>query len=622
MEDRRYSDLEIYRRLLRQARPYWGRIATIFFLSLLSAPLALLPPLPLKLAVDSVIGDEALPGFVAVVLPQSVEQSKTLALISIVCMVVLFEGVAYLHYLVMWLLKTWTGQRLVLELRSRLFRRSQALSLKHHDSQGTSDSIYRIQYDSTCVSAIAMEGIAPLVTSVLTVIAMLYVTARIDLSISLIALGIVPLLIVLTQKSRKRLRGKWGRIKQLESRSMSLVQEVLGALRVVKAFGREDDEQTRYETHAEKIVREHLRAAGIEGGFDLLAGSTIALGSAAALFVGVSHVRSGVLTLGDLILVMAYLVQLYLPLENFVGKVGDLQSALASAERVLHVLDEAPDVPEAPQPKRLERARGRFLLRDVSFAYEPDRPALQEINVEISPGSRVGIAGPTGAGKSTLTSLLIRFYDPTTGVITLDNLDLRELNLADLRRQFAVVLQESVLFSTSIAENIAYARPGASLEDIEAAAKAANADGFISELPQRYETQVGERGLQLSGGERQRISLARAFLKDAPILILDEPTSAIDMETEAEIIEAMERLMEGRTTFMIAHRLITLKNCDQILQLEGGRLKAILPPAEILRQVAEQYAAHSPGERSILEWAPSAAASTNLAGRKDSGGCL
>lgn len=601
MAQRRYSDREIYQRLLKQARPYWGKITLIFLLSLLSAPLALLPPLPLKLAVDSVIGDEPLPRFVAFFLPDSVAQSPMALLMVIAGLVILFEGVAYLHHLVMWLLKTWTGQRLVLEFRSRLFRRAQSLSLKYHDRQGTTDSIYRIEYDSTCVSAIGMEGVTPFVTSALSLMAMLYVTSLIDWQISLIALAIVPLLLILTQQSSKRLRGQWGQIKQFESRSLSLIQEVLGALRVVKAFGREDDEQRRYETQAGTIVREHLRAAGIESGFDLLVGLTIALGTAAALFVGVSHVRAGVITLGDLILVMAYLLQLYQPLENFVEKVAALQSALASAERAFRLLDEDPDVSDPVESKSLERAKGKFVFRDVSFAYEPDRPALRNINLEIAPGSCVGVAGPTGAGKSTLASLLIRFHDPTHGAIYLDDVDLREFQLADLRRQFAVVLQEPVLFSTSVLENIAYARPGASREAIEAAANAANADGFITKLPEGYQTQVGERGMQLSGGERQRISLARAFLKDAPILILDEPTSAIDMDTEAEIIEAMERLIEGRTTFMIAHRLITLKNCDMILRLENGQLLDILQPADIMRQVAELYAPQSHGNDPIVE---------------------
>jgi ATP-binding cassette subfamily B protein len=269
---------------------------------------------------------------------------------------------------------------------------------------------------------------------------------------------------------------------------------------------------------------------------------------------------------------MAYISQLYQPLKTIGRKAVSLQSSLAGAERAFSLLDEAPDVAERPNARPLSRASGAIAFRDVSFSYGKDASVLHDISFEIGPSTRVGVIGATGAGKTTLASLLTRFYDPTAGEILLDGVDLRDYRLADLRNQFSIVLQEPVLFSTSIAENIAYARPGASREEIVEAAKAANAHEFITRLAEGYETQVGERGLRLSGGERQRIALARAFLKDAPLLILDEPTSSVDLRTEAVIMEAMDRLMRGRTTFMIAHRLSTLKNCDVLLVIENGRL--------------------------------------------------
>jgi len=276
--------------------------------------------------------------------------------------------------------------------------------------------------------------------------------------------------------------------------------------------------------------------------------------------------------LGDLLLVMGYLAQLYGPLNTLSNSKASLQSSLASAERAFSILDEAPDVVERPGAQPLARAAGAVAFREVSFAYREDHPVLHEVSFEIDPGTRVGISGETGAGKTTLMSLLGRFYDPTTGEISLDGIDLRDYKLADLRSQFAIVLQEPVLFSTTISENISYARPGASEEEIIEAAKAANAHEFIVGLPHGYETEVGERGMSLSGGERQRIALARAFLRDAPVLILDEPTSSVDTKTEAVIMDAMERLMRGRTTFMIAHRLGTLANCDVRLEIEEGRV--------------------------------------------------
>jgi ATP-binding cassette subfamily B protein len=274
---------------------------------------------------------------------------------------------------------------------------------------------------------------------------------------------------------------------------------------------------------------------------------------------------------------MAYLAQLYGPIEAISKKAADMQSSLVSAERAFALLDEEPDVAERPNARPLSRASGAVAFRDVSFAYDRDRTVLHRFTFEVAAGTRVGIAGSTGAGKTTLVSLLTRCYDPIAGQILLDGVDLRDYRLADLRNQFGIVLQEPVLFSTSIAENIAYARPSASAEEIIAAAKAANAHDFIARLPSGYATLVGERGICLSGGERQRVALARAFLKNAPILILDEPTSSVDVRTEAAILEAMERLMQGRTTFLIAHRPDTLRLCDTLLIVENGRLATVAP---------------------------------------------
>jgi ATP-binding cassette subfamily B protein len=305
----------------------------------------------------------------------------------------------------------------------------------------------------------------------------------------------------------------------------------------------------------------------------------IALGTAAALVVGVRHVWDGRLTLGDLLVVMTYLAQLYAPVETISKKVTVLQSSLASADRVLSLLDRVPDVVERPHARPIARARGAVEFRDVSFGYEAGRPVLERVSFAVAPGTRVGIVGTTGVGKTTLVGLLTRFYDVTAGAVLLDGEDVRDYRLADLRNQFGIVLQEPVLFARSIAENIAYARPGASEQDIVAAARAAGAHEFIERLPEGYATPVGERGVRLSGGERQRVSIARAFLRDAPVLVLDEPTSAVDTATESGIMEAMTRLMHGRTTFMIAHRLSTLGACDVCLRLERGRPPELVPQA-------------------------------------------
>jgi ATP-binding cassette subfamily B protein len=320
----------------------------------------------------------------------------------------------------------------------------------------------------------------------------------------------------------------------------------------------------------------------------MMLGLTTAIGTAAAIYLGVRHVQSGVLTLGSLLLLMGYLSQLYEPLRTISRRIASMQSHLASAERAFAILDGAPDVPEREGALPLARASGAVRFEHVSFGYNAYR-VLEDISFEVPAGCRVGIAGRTGAGKTTLVSMLPRFFDPDQGRILLDGRELPAYRLTDLRSQFGIVMQEPVLFSTTIGENIAYGRPNASAQDIAAAARAANIASFVEGLDDGYDTMVGERGLTMSGGERQRIALARAFLKDAPLLIMDEPTSSVDIETEGLIFDAMARLMKGRTTFMIAHRLTTLESSDLLLILERGRLVAVESEvrAAIARALAE-----------------------------------
>jgi ATP-binding cassette subfamily B protein len=566
-----FTDLALYRRLLREVRPYWPHIAGVFLLNVLSIPLALLTPIPLKIVVDHVIGSRPLPGFLQALLPAAVPPD--LAVLTLACgLVVAVAVLGQVQALASSLLGTYTSEKLLLGFRARLFGHAQRLSLAYHDARGTGDSTYRIQYDASSLQSLAVESVIPLLTAAGTVAGMIYFTVRIDGQLALVALAVAPVLFLISWAYRPRLRRQSREVKKLESSALSVVQEVLGSLRVVKAFGQEERERHRLVRCSREGMSARLRLLAVEGGFGLLVGLVTAAGTAAVLFIGTLHVRAGVLTLGELLLVMVYLTQLYTPLKTLSKKAASMQSHLASAERAFALLDEAPDVVERPHARPLVRAAGALACRRVSFAYGANPPVLRDVSFEVGPGTRVGIAGMTGAGKTTLVNLLTRFYDPTEGTILLDGVDLRDYRLADLRNQFAIVLQEPVLFSTSIAENIAYARPDASEEEIVQAARAANAHDFIARLPEGYQTQVGERGLRLSGGERQRLAVARAFLKDAPILILDEPTSSVDVRTESAIMEAMERLMQGRTTFLIAHRLSTLEHCDLLLWIESGRL--------------------------------------------------
>ena len=562
--------LSLYRRLAAYARPYWPQILLVLLLQLLATPLALLGPLPLKIAVDTVIGSRPLPGWLQAALPASLTGSTAMLLALSAALLVLTAVLGSLLDMATDLLQTFTGEKLAQDFRSRLFRHVQRLSLAYHDTTGTADSTYRIQYDAPAIQRIVVDGLIPLFGSGVTLVAMIVVTARIDLRLAAVAMSVSPVLFLLSRSFGPRLRKNWKEIKQLDSSAMGVVQEVLSAVRVVKAFGREDREHERFLDQSNRRVRRELEVSALQGSFDLLVALVMAAGGAAALIIGVQQVRAGALSLGNLLLVMAYLKDIYKPLRMLSKKTVALESSMASAERAFALLDKLPEVAERRDAHRVSRSTGSLLFLDVSFAYDADHVVLHRVSFAAPPGTRVGIRGTTGAGKSSLMSLLMRFYDPTDGQILLDGIDLRDYNLGDLRRQFGIVLQEPVLFSTTIGENIAYGRPEATREQIAEAARLANAHEFISALPAGYDTMVGERGMRLSGGERQRISLARAFLLDAPVLILDEPTSSVDIKTEGVIIEAMNRLMEGRTTFLISHRLEALTGCDMQIELEKG----------------------------------------------------
>jgi ATP-binding cassette, subfamily B, bacterial len=563
-------DALLYKRLLLQARRYWLHIVGLFLVSLLATPLALLGPVPLRIAVDCVIGSKPLPALLHRLAPDALQRSRPAILICAVVLVVLTALLSQLQGLAANVLRTWTAERLVQDFRARLFRHVQRISLLYHDTHGSSDAAYRIQRDASSIQDIAIDGVIPFVTSAVTLGSMLAVMLHLDWQLALVAVAVTPLIGVLARIYRNRLRQRSREVRRLESEAQGVVYEVLSALRVVKAFGQEERELDRFVTTSLRGVRERIRLAVAQGRLGLFVGMTTAGGTAVMLYLGARHVQSGVLTLGELLLVMSYLGQLYEPLKTTSRKIAGLQGDLASAERAFALLDQEPDVPEKPHARRLARARGDVVFAGVTFAYDPGQPVLRQVSFEVPAGACVGIAGRTGVGKSTLLSLMTRFFDPLEGRILLDGVDIADYKVADLRHQFAIVLQEPVLFSTSLAENIAYANPGATAEEIVAAARAANAHDFIAALPQGYDTLVGERGMRLSGGERQRIALARAFLKDAPILILDEPTSSVDTATEAGILEAMQRLMQNRTTFMVAHRLGTLQGCDLLLQIEDG----------------------------------------------------
>src|SRR5438309_5211403 len=557
-------------RTLEDLRPYLAPLIVLLLVSLLAIPITLIVPLPVKILVDSVLGSQSLPGYLTILVVSQV--SKGFAIWLAISMLL---GTAVLTWLLN-LVNVWysskVGNRMTLDVRARLFRQMQRLSIAYHDTMGAADSAYRTLNDAPMLRSFGIDSLIPLATSILTLAAMILVMVYLDWQLALIALLVSPLMFVLTFVFRPRIRAGWRRFRASESAAMAVAQESLGASRLVKSYGQEERKNEQLVSHYNESLSAQLKVQVDVAFYSLLVGVVTAAGLAAVLYIGIGHVQAGILSLGSLLVVNYYVTQLYGPLRNVGQSILDIQMSMTGIERYHAVLDEKPDVPESPNALPLVRAKGKIAFQKVSFEYTKDHGVLHEVSFELPSGNRLGVVGPTGSGKTTLSTLLLRLFDPTDGVITLEDVDLKDYKLADLRNQYAVVHQETVLFSTTVAENIHFARPSATMDEVVRAATAAKAHEFITSLPNGYETLVGERGMKLSGGERQRISLARAFLKNAPILILDEPTSSLDVHTEAAILETIQELMKGKTTLMIAHRPSTLRNCNIILVLEEGRV--------------------------------------------------
>ena len=558
------------KRAFEDLRPYLWPIVVLLIISLTTVPITLIFPLPIKLLVDSVLGSQPLPGYLTVFVGAQLSKSLTLWLAITILM-----GTAVLTYLQN-LVNVWytnkVGNRMTLDVRARLFRQMQRLSIAYHDTMGAADSAYRTLNDAPMLRSFGIDSMIPLATSILTIGAMILVMVYFDWQLALVALLVSPMMFLLTFVFRPRIRAGWRKFRASESAAMAVAQESLGASRLVKSYGQEERKNKQLVSHYSASLNAQLKVQVDSAVYSLLVGVVTAAGLAAVFYIGIGHVQTGVLTLGSLLVVNYYVTQLYGPLRNVGQSILDIQMSLTGVERYRAVLDEKPDVPESPNALPLARAKGKISFQNVSFEYTKGHPVLDDVSFELPSANCLGVVGPTGSGKTTLSTLLLRLFDPTDGVITLDDIDVKDYKLADLRNQYAVVHQETVLFSTTVAENIRFARPSATMDEVVRAATAAKAHEFITSLPNGYETLVGERGMKLSGGERQRISLARAFLKNAPILILDEPTSSLDVHTEAVILETIQELMKGKTTLMIAHRPSTLRNCNIILVLEEGRV--------------------------------------------------
>ena len=559
-----------------------GEGAKIVFgvLVLLSgSAIALLQPWPLKLVVDSVLGTHPPPPILAD-LALAVSQHLGIidnpqwGLLLLLCLGVLLIQLLMGGFTVLstYLLVA-IGLRMVFRLRCRVFDHLQRLSLAFHDTTKVGDSLYRVTWDTYCVQALFNSGLMTALIASFTLLGIAGIMLFVDWMLTLVALAIGVPLLILIKKLDRPMRERSLRAAERDSDISTRVQETLSGIRAVQAFGREAAESQRFGHHADASLRAKLRLTVLQSGSQAMVGLLLAVGTAAVVGIGAWRVLQGVLTVGDIVLLVSYLAMLYKPLETLAYTAATVQGAAAGAGRVYGIMDHTPEVRDKTGAIPLSvRTAGPIVFDQVCFAYNGGRQVMNDVCLEIPAGQTVALVGPSGAGKTTLANLVMRFYDPTKGRVVLNGTDLRNLTLDSLRQNMALVLQEPVLFSSTIRENIAYGSPETTNEEIEAAAQAAGAHDFIQALTNGYETQIGERGVILSGGQRQRLSIARAFLKDAPILILDEPTSALDSTTEQQVLEALKRLMKDRTTLIIAHRLSTVRDADQIVVLQDGRI--------------------------------------------------
>jgi ATP-binding cassette subfamily B protein/subfamily B ATP-binding cassette protein MsbA len=476
------------------------------------------------------------------------------------------------------------GQSMVNDLRGDLYAHLQLLSLAYHSRQRVGDLLYRITADSFAVQTMIMNGVLPILSAVILLGGMLVILFPMDPLLTVLALTIVPVLFVLIAGFNRKIVEVATEVRDKDSRVYSLVQWGMAAIKVVQAFTKEEEEHRRFMGASRDSLRATLRLYNWQtlysGGVNVI----IALGTALVVYAGARAVMSGSLSLGQLIVFIAYLAQLYAPINQITQSWGLIAGARVGATRVFEVLETEADLKSGGRQFPPEGARGDIAWRGVSFRYRPATPVLNDIEFAVAAGSKVAVVGATGAGKSTLLGLLPRFFDPQHGTVTIDGTDIREYTLHSLRSQIAMVLQPPLIFPLSVADNIAYGRPGADHAAIENAARLARIHDTIAGMPEDYETLLGEAGVPLSEGEKQRITIARALLRDAPILILDEPTSALDVATEALVMEAIETLMHGRTNFIIAHRLSTVRRCDHIIVLRDGIIAEQGKFAELLRR--------------------------------------
>jgi ATP-binding cassette subfamily B protein len=582
------------KRAIHYLYPYRRQWATHIALALTVSGLQLVTPWPLKLLVDSVLGDVPLPAIIRGIITPALANDKIVLLSLVILFGIVLAALVSGLNLLSARLSIRVRQAVVLELKSDLFNSLQHQSLRFHHERRIGDMLYRISTDVWGLDEL-MATLVPLMVAVVTFIGMFSIVFNMNWQMALLALLVLPIFYYTYVFYSKHFGRRVEETQRLEGETISIAQEVLSALPVVKSFAREEDEHSRFVRGGLHAKEARVKLTTQQITYSLAVGFITTAASSLVLGLGAYQILKGRLTLGELLVIIAYLSSVYSPLESIYSAITYMHAYVAKAKRVFDILETEPEIRDRPNALVLNTIRGKVSFENVSFAYGGRKQVLSEINLEVIPGQHVGIVGATGAGKTSLVSLVPRFYDPNGGCIRVDDHDVRDVQVKSLRKGISIVLQDPILLSGTIRENIGYGKPDATAEEIIKAARAANADDFIRQLPAGYNTEVGERGAKLSGGERQRISIARAFLKNAPILILDEPTSAVDYKTEAVILNALERLMAGRTTFIIAHRFSTLANVDKVIVLQEGRIAESGTQEELLRARGVFYDLYTTG---------------------------
>ncbi|HEY6421377.1 MAG TPA: ABC transporter ATP-binding protein [Candidatus Binataceae bacterium] len=558
--------LALYREALRRMRPHLGRLLVAVGVVLAAAAAEVIKPWPLKIVIDNVLrGAPIQSRWIAPMPPGGLLAAACVSLVVVYAVVGILNVIA--NYLTISI-----GQRMVNDLRAQMFDHLQRLSLSFHRRREVGDLMVRIAYDTYSVQTIAINGFFPLLSAGVLLAGMFAVMIRMDATLTVVALAVIPMLIILIVSISGRIDRLAGGARVKESRLYTVAHSALASIHVVQAFTRESESYREFVESSSASLGETLKLYTLQSIYAGAINIMIAVGTALVIYLGARHAMSGKLTIGDLVVFITYLASLYQPVNQISQTFGQIEGAKAGLRRCLELLQIDPEIKDRPGAETLGRARGEIEFDGVVFGYDPARPVLKGVSFQAHPGQTVAIVGPSGAGKTTMASLLARFYDPQQGMVRIDGRDIRGLKVNSLRGNVAMVLQPPLVVGDTLRMNIAFGKPGVSESQVKRAAEMARLGPVLKTLPQGLDETVGQGGHSLSEGEAQRVTIARALLKDAPILIMDEPTSALDTETESMVLAAVQEAMRGRTTLVIAHRLSTIQNADRILVLRDGEI--------------------------------------------------